>query len=166
MATTTQILFNSPALSSLKRDQLVKLCKIHSIKANGKNIELVDKLKEHAKTLEQDDPLSIAAGYGAAETETGEESQDEQAGEGQENAEMTDSHRAQLSRPSEQWEIVMDTIDEGEEGPGSRSSTLRSVQGRQGQGADEFGMGGSKGSFASWFYHLQLLRLSLQQPAA
>ena len=43
MATTTQILFNSPALHSLKRDQLVKLCKIHSIKANGKNSDLIDR---------------------------------------------------------------------------------------------------------------------------
>lgn len=58
---TTQILFNSPALHSLKRDQLVKLCKIHSIKANGKNVDLVEKLKEHAKMLPSDDPLNVAA---------------------------------------------------------------------------------------------------------
>lgn len=143
MSTTTQILFNSPALSSLKRDQLVKLCKIHSIKANGKNTDLVGKLKEHAKTLEQDDPLSIAAGYGVAEE--AEESPEEEADE-EENAEIRQSHPAQLPRPSEQWEVVMDTIDETEEGSGSRSSTLRSVQGRHGQGAGEFGTGGSKGA--------------------
>ncbi|KAJ7879844.1 hypothetical protein B0H13DRAFT_2542616 [Mycena leptocephala] len=60
MSTTTQILFNSPALHSLKRDQLVKLCKIHSIKANGKNVELVERLKSHAKSLPRDSPLSVA----------------------------------------------------------------------------------------------------------
>ncbi|KAI0719785.1 hypothetical protein C8T65DRAFT_736345 [Cerioporus squamosus] len=49
--TTTQILFNSPALHSLKRDQLVKLCKIHSIKANGKNTELIERLKQRALEL-------------------------------------------------------------------------------------------------------------------
>ena len=49
--TTTQILFNSPALHSLKRDQLVKLCKIHSIKANGKNSELIERLKQRALEL-------------------------------------------------------------------------------------------------------------------
>ncbi|KAJ7757130.1 hypothetical protein B0H16DRAFT_1457986 [Mycena metata] len=51
MSTTTQILFKSPALHSLRRDQLVKLCKIHSIKANGKNVELVERLKTHARNL-------------------------------------------------------------------------------------------------------------------
>ncbi|KAK1236240.1 hypothetical protein PQX77_000502 [Marasmius sp. AFHP31] len=60
-ATTTEILFNSPALHSLKRDQLVKLCKIHSIKASGKNVELIAKLKAVAETLPKDSALSIAA---------------------------------------------------------------------------------------------------------
>ncbi|KAI0287177.1 hypothetical protein BC826DRAFT_1108625 [Russula brevipes] len=58
---TTQILFNSPALHSLKRDQLVKLCKIHSIKASGKNTELIQKLKNHAASLPHGSPLSVAA---------------------------------------------------------------------------------------------------------
>ncbi|KAJ7905163.1 hypothetical protein B0H13DRAFT_2023602 [Mycena leptocephala] len=49
MSTITQILFNSPAL--LKRDQLVKLCELHSIEANGKNVELVERLKTHAKDV-------------------------------------------------------------------------------------------------------------------
>ncbi|KAL0576108.1 hypothetical protein V5O48_005855 [Marasmius crinis-equi] len=60
-ATTTEILFNSPALHSLKRDQLVKLCKIHSIKASGKNVELIAKLKAVAEQLPKDSALSIAA---------------------------------------------------------------------------------------------------------
>ncbi|KAG7095610.1 hypothetical protein E1B28_006336 [Marasmius oreades] len=59
--TTTEILFNSPALHSLKRDQLVKLCKIHSIKASGKNVELIARLKAVAETLPKDSALSIAA---------------------------------------------------------------------------------------------------------
>ncbi|THV05704.1 hypothetical protein K435DRAFT_960971 [Dendrothele bispora CBS 962.96] len=61
MSTTTDILFNSPALHSLKRDQLVKLCKIHSVKAAGKNVELIARLKQVAETLPKDAPLSIAA---------------------------------------------------------------------------------------------------------
>lgn len=137
MSTTTQILFNSPALSSLKRDQLVKLCKIHSIKASGKNVDLVEKLKQHAQTLSKDDPLSLAAGYGEPEVpdDTEEESEEVQ------NA------RFQMPRPSEQWEIVMDTIEESEEGSGSRSSTLKSVQSKFGQGTtSEFGTGSSKGA--------------------
>ncbi|KAI3613266.1 hypothetical protein WG66_001420 [Moniliophthora roreri] len=59
--TTTEILFNSPALHSLKRDQLVKLCKIHSIKASGKNVELIARLKQVAETLPKNSALSIAA---------------------------------------------------------------------------------------------------------
>ncbi|KAF7968022.1 hypothetical protein HWV62_32150 [Athelia sp. TMB] len=142
MSTTTQILFNSPALSSLKRDQLVKLCKIHSIKANGKNVDLVDKLKEHAKTLGKDDPLSIAAGYDSAAEDLLEERVEEEG-------DTVQQTQHQLSRPSEQWEIVMDTIEEREEGSGSRSSTLRSVQSRHGQGVSEFGTGGIKASSVS-----------------
>ena len=61
MSTTTQILFNSPALHSLKREQLVKLCKIHAIKANGKNVEMIQRLRQHAQTMPKDSPLSIAA---------------------------------------------------------------------------------------------------------
>ncbi|KAK7062844.1 hypothetical protein VNI00_000340 [Paramarasmius palmivorus] len=72
-ATTTEILFNSPALHSLKRDQLVKLCKIHSIKASGKNVELIARLKQVAETLPKDSALSIAA----RSEETQEEDEDD-----------------------------------------------------------------------------------------
>ena len=50
---TTDILFNSPALHSLKRAQLVQLCKRHNIKASGKNTELVDRLKEESRQEEK-----------------------------------------------------------------------------------------------------------------
>ncbi|KAF5365221.1 hypothetical protein D9758_005423 [Tetrapyrgos nigripes] len=76
MSTTTDILFNSPALNSLKRDQLVKLCKIHSVKASGKNIELIARLKQVAETLPKDAPLSIAA-RSETENEESEEEEDE-----------------------------------------------------------------------------------------
>src|ERR1700692_3678798 len=130
MSTTTQILFNSPALHSLKRDQLIKLCKIHSIKANGKNIDLVEKLKEHAMSLPNDDPLSVAA----RSERPMEDDYEEEGG--------------RMPRPSEQWEVVMDTIDEKEEGSASQPGTLKGVHsGYSGsQGAvDEFGTCGSKG---------------------
>ncbi|THG94970.1 hypothetical protein EW026_g6604 [Hermanssonia centrifuga] len=77
MSTTTEILFNSPALHSLKRDQLVKLCKIHSLKANGKNAELIDRLKQRAAQLPPDD-----------------------------------DDDTKMPRASEQWEMVMDDIQE------------------------------------------------------
>ncbi|KAF7366438.1 SAP domain-containing protein [Mycena sanguinolenta] len=134
MSTTTQILFNSPALHSLKRDQLVKLCKIHSIKANGKNVELVERLKNHAKSLPKDNPLSVAI-----RSEQGDEStaqDDEQDGQEQ---------KAFNPRPSSQWEVVMDSImEESEEGSSRGSSgTLSSLKSGT-TVAGEFGTGSSK----------------------
>lgn len=140
MSTTTQILFNSPALHSLKRDQLVKLCKIHSIKANGKNIELVEKLKQHAKTLPSGDPLSMAA--------RNERHVDDNRNARGEADESMDEEMP--PRPGEQWEVVMDTIEETEEGSASQPSTLRSMYGgHSSQGiAGEFGTASSKGTSA------------------
>lgn len=96
MSTTTEILFNSPALHSLKRDQLVRLCKLHSIKASGKNVDLIDRLKQHAQALPKDSPLSIASRSEHNEKEN-------------------------IYRPSEQWE-VMDTIPEAREDTGTVST--------------------------------------------
>ncbi|GAA5986208.1 hypothetical protein JCM5350_006541 [Sporobolomyces pararoseus] len=45
------ILGNSPALHSLKRQQLIQLCKQFNLKANGKNVELIERLKQHGKDL-------------------------------------------------------------------------------------------------------------------
>lgn len=44
------ILLNSPALHSLKRAQLIGLCKRHGLRAAGKNVELIDRLKEHGRS--------------------------------------------------------------------------------------------------------------------
>ena len=126
MSTTTHILFNSPALHSLKRDQLVQLCKHHSLKANGKNTELIDRLKQKATEL----------------TELGQ--LPEEALDENERDETGASIRSHLSRPSEQWEMVMDDIEEVDEPMGTMSSmgTLRSNG-----TAGEFGTAGSKCEF-------------------
>lgn len=127
MATTTQILFNSPALHSLKRDQLVKLCKTHSIKANGKTVDLISRLKEHAQTLPKESPLSIAA-----------RSEEMNVDDADDLGDTDMSSRAlNFPRPSEQWEI-MDTINETEE-----SSSQGSLATRNG----EFGTGNSRSTF-------------------
>ncbi len=94
MSTTTEILFNSPALHSLKRDQLVKLCKIHSLKANGKNAELIDRLKQRAAQLPPDD-----------------------------------DDDTKMPRASEQWEMVMDDIEEVDE-PSSEFGTSKCMSDR------------------------------------
>jgi hypothetical protein len=110
MSETTEILFNSPALRSLRRDQLQRLCKLHSIRANGKNTELVERLKLRALTLPKDDPLSIAA--------RSEQDNDSI------NSENSDTN--QNPRPSEQWEVVMEDIQEMEEAASSQG-TLSSL---------------------------------------
>ncbi|TFY79524.1 hypothetical protein EWM64_g4483, partial [Hericium alpestre] len=129
MSETTQILFNSPALHSLKRDQLVKLCKIHSIKASGKSVELVDRLKQHAKTLPPNEPLSVAA-----RNEGAPDKGDMAVG-------------AAMPRPSEQWEMVMDDIEEETDSQGGTMSSVRTTTGMRAAG--EFGTGGSKSSSVS-----------------
>jgi hypothetical protein len=131
MSTTTQILFNSPALHSLKREQLVKLCKIHSIKANGKNVELIQRLRQHAQTLPKDSPLSIAA-----RSENSPEVQQHKVDE-----EDGVSYRS-TTRPSEQWEVVMDSIAEVEEYSQGTLSSQRTVSNNGTVG--EFGLGSSR----------------------
>lgn len=120
---TTQILFNSPALHSLKRDQLVKLCKIHSIKASGKNTELIQKLQDHAATLPHASPLSVAT--------RSEQHQDDSG---------SVSYRLDSQRPSEQWEVVMEDIAELPEG--SSRGEVSSLRSDSRNPPDEFGTGG------------------------
>jgi hypothetical protein len=148
MSTTTQILFNSPALHSLKRDQLLKLCKIHAIKASGKNTDLIDRLKKHAATLPRDAPLSVAMrsegiDENDSDRDNGEDENDVLT-EGQ--AESALSHNdvaaGQMHRPSEQWE-VMESIQEVEEN--SSQSTLSSLRTLSNSSTGEFGSGSSKG---------------------
>lgn len=117
---TTEILFNSPALRSLKRAQLVQLCKRHNIKASGKNTELISRLKGHAVTMPPGSPLNVAI-----RSEQDSEDDDLDPDDGSEDADVT-------QRPSEQWELVMEDIPE-EESSGSQS-------GKSG----EFGTAGSK----------------------
>ncbi|GAA5993394.1 hypothetical protein JCM5350_002163 [Sporobolomyces pararoseus] len=45
------ILENSPALHSWKRQQLIRLCKQFNLKANGKNVDLIERLKQHGKDV-------------------------------------------------------------------------------------------------------------------
>ncbi len=129
MSTTTQILFNSPALHSLKRDQLVKLCKIHRLKANGKNAELIERLKKRAQELPE------------------EESGDEDTAEGATDVSDIETGAfgglKEAARPSEQWEVVMEDIQETEE-IGSSMGTLSSMKSFR---SGEFGTSSSKCEF-------------------
>jgi hypothetical protein len=120
------ILQNSPALHSLKREQLVKLCKKHALKANGKNVELIERLKLHGSGLPPE-----ALGYSWEDSDVDDED---------EPASPTPTNNT--TRPSEQWEIVMDNIPEAEENGMSALSTLTST--KSPGVASEFGTGGSK----------------------
>jgi hypothetical protein len=138
---TTQILFNSPALHSLKRDQLVKLCKLHSIKASGKKPELIQKLKCHAASLPPGSPLSVAT-----------------------RSEQPQDHGiSPPQRPSEQWEVVMEDIPEL---PGGLSQpTLSSLRTVSENTADEFGTGGSSKGGSFPILAIFGLTISFQLPA-
>ena len=130
MSTTTQILFNSPALRSLKREQLLKLCKIHNIKATGKSVDLIERLKQHATTLPPDAPLNVAV---RSEDDSDSMSVDEYP-----------PHRpSTLSRPSEAWEVVMDDIQEVPE-TSSSQNTFNSLHTVSSNNAGEFGSANSK----------------------
>ncbi|KAH9924973.1 uncharacterized protein BXZ73DRAFT_103350 [Epithele typhae] len=167
---TTQILFNSPALHSLKRDQLVKLCKIHSVKANGKNTELIARLKELTQCLppeglrtetevdpafgstlqatldanplspsmDEDDAMEgipdIPVGFG----------DDMDAMDQDVELPMLSSHFT--TRPSEQWEVVMEDIEEMDE---SRAGTMSSKGSLKAFSSGEFGTHSSKASVSS-----------------
>ncbi|KAL0946234.1 hypothetical protein HGRIS_012493 [Hohenbuehelia grisea] len=164
--TTTQILFNPTALQSLKRDQLVKLCKVHSIKASGKNVDLIEKLKQHGLALQaaearrDDDQEITEAGNPPSQDEaitdstSNEETQDTD-GTAVESP-PTDDWRPPAPRPSEQWEIVMESIEELDEesSSGSSQNTLTSKgtcssSRTLGGSTGEFGTGSSKASSVS-----------------
>ncbi|OJT12216.1 hypothetical protein TRAPUB_11239 [Trametes pubescens] len=155
MATTTQILFNSPALHSLKRDQLVKLCKTHSLKANGKNTELIERLKQHAQALPPDalttssfdDEMDVEDDVpGGFPVDSAFQGGDEEQDDDYAMQDVVLNSRFGIPRPSEQWEVVMDDIAEVDEsGVGTMSSkgSLRTVSN------GEFGTHTSKGSVTS-----------------
>ena len=147
--TTTQILFNSPALHSLKRDQLVKLCKIHSIKANGKNAELIERLKQRALELtpeaqhppsdeDADDRMDEDADADAPDIPGGMPMDADPAPApapappaANDDYDMQDvvlTSRFSIPRPSEQWEVVMEDIVEVDETMGGTASSKNSLK--------------------------------------
>ena len=139
---TTDILFNSPALHSLKRAQLVQLCKRHELKATGKNVDMITRLQNHA--------LGLAMAKHQSESEATEENDDTvqyQQDESTSDQEQDQEQKGDVSwsddcnidpdfaatygrpqRPSELWEVVMDDIPEEDEGsrPPSKQTSLRS----------------------------------------
>jgi len=131
--TTTQILFNSPALHSLKREQLLKLCKIHNIKASGKAVDLIERLKQHAATLPPDTPLNVAV---RSEDDSDSMSVDD-------SPQHLPYRYSTMSRPSEAWEVVMDDIQEVPE-TSSSQSTLNSLRTVSSSNTGEFGTANSK----------------------
>lgn len=130
--TTTQILFNSPALHSLKREQLLKLCKIHNIKAAGKTTDLIERLKQHAATLPPDAPLNVAV-----------RSEDDSDFMSVDESPQHPYRCSAISRPSEAWEVVMDDIQEVPE-TSSSQNTLNSLRTVNSNNASEFGTANSK----------------------
>ncbi|KAF8310547.1 hypothetical protein DL93DRAFT_2157710 [Clavulina sp. PMI_390] len=87
---TDNILLNPHALNSLKRAQLVALCKRNGLRASGKNTELIARLQEHGRSgamasMFGDDQSSVAS---TAETEE------------------RDQSPGVAPRPSDPWSII------------------------------------------------------------
>jgi hypothetical protein len=141
MSETTQILFNSPALHALKRDQLVKLCKIHDLKVSGKKQDLIARLNAHADALRA--------------TTTADDSRDN---DNETLSQPPSFAYSTLARPSEQWEVVMDDIQELPEGD-SRTRSLSSSSGSRtgGSDTDEFGLSNSKCMSSTFLNHSLML---------
>ena len=100
---TTDILLNSAALNSLKRNQLVSLCKLHGIKASGKNSELINKLQDYAMSNPKRDTATMPnLGVQINSSQTGDVSEDADM---QSDQEMREADRARM-RPSEIWEVI------------------------------------------------------------
>src|SRR5882762_10209394 len=114
MSETTQILFNSPALRSLKRDQLIKLCKIHSIKASGKNVDLINRLKQRAQTLAAADLLTVTTQSDHTPEMDAGEDMDSEIEIDREDTGCHSFLRSGAERPSEPWEMVIEKVAEDE----------------------------------------------------
>ncbi|KAI0791494.1 hypothetical protein BC629DRAFT_366237 [Irpex lacteus] len=126
------ILQNSPALNSLKRQQLVKLCKRHALKASGKNVDLIERLKEHGTGLPPE-----ALDYRWELSDGDDEEPNPFLSPGPTAPQQTSLSMS--TRPSEQWEIVMDDIAEADENGKKTGSVLRTPD-----KASEFGTAGFK----------------------
>ena len=130
----TDILQNSPYLHSLKRSQLIKLCKRHGLKATGKNVELVTKLQLHAKTMPPDAPLVYTSDMGYASTDDGTE--DGEEGEG------SLGNKPKV-RPSEIWEVIEEETKEELKALESQGNTLNgqgSIKGNAGEFGNALGV--------------------------
>lgn len=103
-------------------------------------MELIQKLRRHAKTLPKDSPLSIAARSESSDS-IPIEADTLFANNVEEEIPDDASSRTQIPRQSEQWEMVMDVIQEEEEG--SYQGTMSSQRTLNG-GTGEFGVGSSK----------------------
>ncbi len=135
---TTEILFNSPALHSLKRTQLLQLCKHHNVKATGKNPDIIARLKKHALTLPSDAPLHVAVrSEQPKRDDRTDETSDDVEDDDDENQDRFGTRRAQ--RPSEMWEVVMEDIPEESGSLRNTSMSMGSIASR-----GEFGTAASK----------------------
>ncbi|KAG8699545.1 hypothetical protein FRC09_006553 [Ceratobasidium sp. 395] len=146
-----EILFNSHALNSLKRTQLIKLCKRYGIKATGKSPELVAKLEAYAQTLP---PASTFICPSEADLLSSPSKQfygEESDSEVEEIAPITLARGR--GRPSDQWEGVSEaegvfaadttlTVEHGVLAPLTNGTVGSS---RSGKNGEEFGGEGHNG---------------------
>ncbi len=106
----TDILFNEAALSSLKRSQLVQLCKMHGVKANGKNVEIVKRLQDYAmgtmETVQEDveDVTKVHAQPEPTDDDMDDVVEKDSMVDLRDEDDLKRAHQG--PRPSDVWEVI------------------------------------------------------------
>ncbi|KAG8795176.1 hypothetical protein FRC12_017369 [Ceratobasidium sp. 428] len=176
-----EILFNSHALNSLKRTQLIKLCKRYGIKATGKSPELVAKLEAYAQTLP---PASTFICPSEADLLSSPSKQfygEESDSDVEEIAPITSARGR--GRPSDQWEGVSEaegvfaadttlTVEHGVLAPltngtvgSSRSGKSGEEFGNEGHNGGKIGSSSSKNSLGSITSSLKSIASAFVRPS-
>ncbi|KAG8999437.1 hypothetical protein FRB94_006178 [Tulasnella sp. JGI-2019a] len=125
---STEILFNSPALYSLKRTQLVKICKRHGLKATGTNEALIAKLQQFALNLPSKESGAFIPASDATTEEEDEGNCDVDEDSTATQAVIMTAQRGQPARPSDPWSMVEGHSREEENVMPPKMNSLRSKQ--------------------------------------
>lgn len=138
-STATDILYNVHALQSLKRDQLLKLCKSHSLKSSGNKAELVAALRFHARALAATTDLDNMTTIQPTIPEEEEEEDTPPLRRSPRRSPRKLASQASSERKTMKG-VILEANQDDDESIGNTMSSIRSGD------AGEFGPGNSKGA--------------------
>ncbi|EIW67024.1 hypothetical protein TREMEDRAFT_57638, partial [Tremella mesenterica DSM 1558] len=140
-----EILFNSPALHALQRRQLVSLSKRYGLKAGGKNIDMIQRLKDLAATLGPDGLTYIPPSTSNSTLSDGHRSHTASPtpGEWVENLPSEMNKQTREKRTSDQWEVLSESgasLISPQKGIPKSDSVRSWKSAGNGESMNEFGM--------------------------